>query len=84
MGNFTFYSTIWTANPVDVPKTEWVIFKYYNMVSGNLLCRLDWLSVENRLKLDTACFMFKVAHNAVPDTISKMFMQVNEVSQYVT
>ncbi len=49
-----------------------------------LLRQLNWLSVENRLKLDTACFMFKVAHDMVPNTISEMFTRVIEVSQHIT
>ena len=49
-----------------------------------LLRQLNWLSVENRLKLDTACFMFKVAHGTVPDTISGLFTRVNEVNQHET
>ena len=46
-----------------------------------LLRQLNWLSVQNRLILNTGCFMFRVANGRVPDPIVDLFTRVHEVSQ---
>lgn len=46
-----------------------------------LLKELRWLSVQNRLLLDTATFMFKVAHGLVPETITSLFTRVSTISE---
>jgi len=50
----------------------------YDHVSP-LLRSLNWLSVENRLAFDTACFMYKVAHRLFPENISALFKHIMSV-----
>ena len=45
-----------------------------------LLQTLNWLTVRNRLDLNTACFMYKVEHGMVPETLSNFFTKVSERS----
>ena len=45
-----------------------------------LLQTLNWLTVRNRLDLNTACFMYKVEHGMVPETLSNFFIKVSERS----
>ena len=49
-----------------------------------LLRQLNWLNVGNRLLLDLACFMYKVEHNRVPDTIAALFTRVRDISRRYT
>ena len=49
-----------------------------------ILSELNWLSARNRLKLDTACFMYRVAHGNVPKNLKSLFPLVREKSMRTT
>ena len=46
-----------------------------------LLTKLKWLTAKNRLNLDTACFMYRVAHGQDPTNICEPFPRVHGKSQ---
>ena len=46
-----------------------------------LLSQLNWLSVKNRLKLDTACFMYRVAYGHAPRNLCELFPRVRDLSR---
>ena len=46
-----------------------------------LLAEFNWLTVKNRVNLETVCFMYRVAHGQVPASICKLFPKVHDKSQ---
>ena len=48
-----------------------------------LLKRLKWLTLENRLQLNTACFICRAANESVFSELAQLFTEVKEGSESI-
>ena len=76
------FSCVGRHSPDEQTRLQSVVnFATHVIFNRQIVYELNWLSVQNRLKLDTAYFMYEFMRDLVSDTISHMFNMVTEVTQ---
>ena len=58
--------------------------KYENTDHAKLLKDLDWLNVQELIKLDTASLMYKIENDLAPTHMKEMFVKTSDLHTYST
>ena len=89
LSKLDYCSVVWgSINSTSVSKLQRAVNFAARVIYGarksdhvtSLLQTLNWLTARNWLDLNTACFMYKVEHGMVPETLSNFFSILNEGS----